>query len=112
MKNSHSVVLMLSVLGASCAWSQTVPPQQPVAQVKPNGQAPWTEGEVRKIDKPTGRITFRHGEIVNLQMPAMTMAYMARDAGLLHKVKVGDKVRFIADKAGGQYLVTAIEPLR
>lgn len=72
-------------------------------------QAPTTEGEVRKVDKSTGKITLRHGEIKNLDMPPMTMVFTAKDPALLEKVKAGDKVLFQAEKDGATYLVTAIE---
>ena len=34
---------------------------------------PYTEGEVRKVDKAAGKITVKHGPIANLDMPGMTM---------------------------------------
>jgi Cu(I)/Ag(I) efflux system protein CusF len=71
--------------------------------------ADMTEGEVRKVDKPAARLTIRHAEIKNLDMPPMTMVFQVRDSGLLDKVKVGDKVRFQAEKSGTAYVVTAIE---
>lgn len=66
-------------------------------------------GEVRKIDKSSGKVTLRHGEIKSLDMPPMTMVFRARDAALLDKIKVGDKVRFKAEDSGGTLFVTAIE---
>lgn len=74
--------------------------------------APATEGEVRKVDKSAGKITLKHGEIKNLDMPPMTMVFTAKNPALLEKVKAGDKVLFNAEKDGGQYVVTAIEPQR
>ena len=62
-------------------------------------QAATTEAEVRKVDKSTGKITLKHGEIRNLDMPPMTMVFGVTDKALLDKVKAGDKVRFTADKA-------------
>ena len=75
-------------------------------------QAPLTEGEVRKVDKSAGKITLKHGEIKNLDMPPMTMVFTAKDPVLLDKVRAGDKVLFNAEKDGGTYVVTAIEPRR
>ena len=72
-------------------------------------QTATTEGEVRKVDKSAGKITLRHGEIKNLDMPPMTMVFTAKDPALLDKVKAGDKVLFHAEKDGPTYLVTAIE---
>jgi len=68
------------------------------------------DGEVRRIDKSTDRITLRHGEIRNLDMPPMTMVFMVKDKSLLDRVKVGDKVRFSAIEVGGKYVVTDIQP--
>ena len=71
-----------------------------------------SEGEVRKVDKGAKKITLKHGEIKNLDMPPMSMAFAVKDPALLGKVKVGDKVRFAADKIDGTYTVTAIEVAR
>jgi Cu(I)/Ag(I) efflux system periplasmic protein CusF len=71
---------------------------------------PQTEGEVRKIDKAAGKITLKHAEIKNLDMPAMSMAYPVKDPALLQKVKPGDKVNFTADKINGALTVVSIEP--
>jgi Cu(I)/Ag(I) efflux system periplasmic protein CusF len=68
-----------------------------------------SEGEVRRIDKEQGKMSIRHGPLVNLDMPAMTMVFVVPDRAMLDQVKVGDKVRFQADKIGGQYTVTRIE---
>jgi Cu/Ag efflux protein CusF len=75
-------------------------------------QAVMTEAEVRKVDKSAGKITLKHGEIKNLDMPAMTMVFGVKDKAMLDKVKAGDKVKFSAEKDGGQYVVTGIEASR
>jgi Cu(I)/Ag(I) efflux system periplasmic protein CusF len=72
--------------------------------------AEMTEGEVRKIDKDGKRITLRHAPIKNLDMPSMTMVFVAADPSLLDRVKVGDKVRFTATNPGGKLTVTDIQP--
>ena len=71
---------------------------------------PTTEGEVRKIDKEAGKVTLKHGEIENLEMPGMTMVFQVKDPALLEKVKAGDQVSFTADKVNGAYTVLSIEP--
>ena len=67
-----------------------------------------SEAEVRKVDKDAARITLKHGEIKNLDMPPMTMSFRVRDPKLLEGVAVGDRVRFVADRIDGQYTVTAL----
>jgi Cu(I)/Ag(I) efflux system periplasmic protein CusF len=88
------------VAGASAATpaGATTPPIDPV-----------TEGEVRKIDREQGKITLKHGEIRNLDMPGMTMVFRVKEPALLDKVKEGDKVGFTADKIGGLFTVTGID---
>lgn len=71
-------------------------------------QAPLATAEVMKIDKAAGKVTLKHGEIKNLDMPPMTMAFRVRDAKLLDGVAVGDRVRFAAEKIDGQYTVTSL----
>jgi Cu/Ag efflux protein CusF len=71
-----------------------------------------TEGEVRKVDKDAKKITLKHQEIRNLEMPAMTMVFVVKDPGMLDRVKRGDKVRFTAEKVGGAITITSIEPAK
>jgi Cu(I)/Ag(I) efflux system protein CusF len=68
-----------------------------------------SDGEIRKVDKDTKKITIKHGEIKNLDMPGMTMVFQIKDSILLDKVKAGDKVKFRAEKADTGLVVTAIE---
>ena len=68
-----------------------------------------SEGEIRKVDKDAKKITIKHGELKNLDMPPMTMVFHVKDPGILEKVKQGDKVSFVAEKVGGQFTVTQIE---
>ena len=68
-----------------------------------------TDGEVRKIDTAQNKITLKHDEIKNLDMPPMSMVFDVKDPALLAKVKAGDKVRFAAAKVNGRYTITAIE---
>lgn len=69
------------------------------------------DGEIRKVDKDAGKLTIKHGPIPSMDMPPMTMVYRVRDAAMLDAVKAGDKVKFDAQKMGGQYVVTKIEPV-
>ena len=69
------------------------------------------DGEVRKIDKEAKKITIRHGEIKNLDMPSMTMVYQVNDAAELDKFKSGDKIQFKAERSsGGAFMASEIKP--
>lgn len=72
-------------------------------------QAQPVDGEVKKIDTETGKVTLKHGPIKNLDIPAMQMAFRVANPAWLQRLQVGDKVTFSADKVGGQFTVTAIE---
>ena len=66
------------------------------------------DAEVRKVDLENKKITLRHGFIKNLDMPAMSMVFNVKDVTLLEKVKVGDKVKFSAEKLDGVFVVTSM----
>lgn len=68
-----------------------------------------TEGEVRKVDREAGKVTLKHGEIKNLEMPPMTMVFRVSDPKLLEPLNAGDQVGFQAEKVDGQFTVTTIE---
>jgi Cu(I)/Ag(I) efflux system periplasmic protein CusF len=110
MKAKHTLALA-AVFLASAAGAQQAPqgadhaPHHQAAAVA----APQSEGEVRKVDLEHGKVTLRHGPLVNLDMPAMTMVFAAADPKLLEGLKPGDKVRFTADKKNGTFVITAIE---
>lgn len=76
------------------------------------GSSVMTDGVVRRIDMPAGKITLRHGPIVNLDMPGMTMVFRVQSADLLSAVKVGDTVKFHAERINGALTVTAIQPAK
>jgi Cu(I)/Ag(I) efflux system periplasmic protein CusF len=65
--------------------------------------------EIRKIDVENKKITLKHGEIKNLDMPSMTMVFGVKDAAMLDKLAAGDKVMFTADKVGSTFTVMSIE---
>ena len=68
------------------------------------------EGEIRRVDKDAKKITIKHGPLEKLEMPAMTMVFQVSDPAMLDQVKPGDKVKFQAEKVGGAFTVTKIQP--
>ena len=71
--------------------------------------ADLTEGEIKKVDKATKKITIKHGEIKNLDMPSMTMVFQVKDPAMLDMVKSGDKVKFKVEKAEGAIVLTEVQ---
>ena len=70
---------------------------------------PMVEATVTKIDESAGKITLDHGAIPNLDMGAMSMVFKAGDPEALKSLKVGDKVKFTADRVNGQLTATTIQ---
>jgi Cu(I)/Ag(I) efflux system protein CusF len=66
-------------------------------------------GEVRKIDKEARKITIKHGEIKELDMPPMSMVFTLKDPAVLENFKVGDKVKFKVVREDGKMLVTELQ---
>ena len=71
--------------------------------------ADMTDGEIRKVDKDAKKLTIKHGEIKNLDMPPMTMVFQVKDATMLESVKAGDKIRFIVRKSDSGFVVTDLQ---
>lgn len=69
----------------------------------------YTAGQVRKVDLEQGKITIRHEEIKNLDMPPMTMIFNVKNKILLKGFKAGDSVIFVAASEGGKLYVNEIK---
>lgn len=78
---------------STAAFAQTVP----------------TDGQVTKIDQVQNKVTLKHGPIKNLDMDGMTMVFAVADPAQLKSIKVGDKVKFEADRVDGRLTVTKIQ---
>ena len=72
-------------------------------------KADFSSAEVRRVDKDAQKVTLRHGPIPNLGMGDMQMVFRVTDPRMLDDLKPGDRIRFKADKVGGQYTVTELE---
>ena len=81
----------------------------PAAAASTTPQAELSEGEITRWDPRTLRLTLKHGEIKNLEMPPMTMVFRVADASVVGDLKPGDKVRFRAEQVSGAYHVQRIE---
>ena len=73
-------------------------------------QSPMVDGQVTKIDGSAGKVTLKHGPIKKFDMEdGMTMVFRVQDPAMLKQVKVGDKVKFDADKINGQFTVMKMQ---
>ena len=108
MTSGLKVWLSATVLAMGLSAAQA--PAQVAAQAAT--PAATTDGEVTKIDKAQAKVTLRHGEIKNLDMPPMTMVFRVAEPKMLDGLAVGGKVRFAAEKLDGHYTVTQIVPAK
>ncbi len=99
------ILLLAALAFASPLYAEPTTPPAAVFSV-------MTDGVVRRIDASSGKITLRHGPIVNLDMPGMTMVFRVQSADMLNKVKVGDAVKFHAEQINGALTVTSIQTVK
>jgi Cu(I)/Ag(I) efflux system protein CusF len=101
------LVLPFSLWFSAHAGAQEIVPEakMPLADTSTE----MTEGVIRKIDAAQKKITIKHGEIKNLDMPGMTMVFQVKDPAMLDTVKAGDKVKFRVEKEGGALIITNIQ---
>ena len=116
MKTLKTLIIFSSVLaavgtahaGGHAGAPMAAPAATPSTASAPSA-SPMADGEIRKVDMESKKITIKHGEIKNLDMPGMTMVFQVKDPAMLSKVKAGDKVKFSAEKAGGAIVVTDLQ---
>ena len=108
-----SVLLGSALVAAAPAFAQVDhAAHHPAANPGAKGAATagaFADGEVKKVDKGAGKVTIKHGPLVSLDMPPMTMVFRVKDAAMLDQVKAGDRIRFKAEKVDGNYTVTEVE---
>ncbi|WP_264211456.1 copper-binding protein [Leisingera thetidis] len=80
----------------------------PVA-VLADGGGTFTAGTVKKVDAKSGKVTILHEELVDLDMPAMTMVFRVADDAMLDQLKAGEAIEFVAERIKGKLTVTALK---
>lgn len=110
MKITSVIACSTACLLAAPAFSETMAANMYMAKnEKASATKPaFTEAEVKKVYKDSGKITLKHGEIKNLDMPGMTMQFRAKDPTMLNNINAGDKVLFTAEQVKDELIVTSI----
>ncbi|VVE81143.1 copper-binding protein [Pandoraea sputorum] len=80
---------------------------KPAADVDAN--AALTDATVKSVDTSTGMVMLAHGAMSNIAMPAMTMAYKAKDVAMAKSVHAGDKVRVRVENVGGTLTIVRMD---
>jgi len=102
--------LLGSVLPGATPASANRPPQGQADAGVPVAPAQYTLGEIKSIDARRGAVTVKHGPIVRLGMPDMTMRYRLDDPGSILSLQPGDKIFFRAEKRDGILVITDVAP--
>lgn len=71
--------------------------------------ANFTKGTVKKIDAKAGKVTIIHEELVDLEMPAMTMVFRLANNEMLSKLSEGQDIEFIVDRVEGKLTVMELK---
>ena len=110
MKITTVIAFSAACFLAAPAFSETMAANMDMAKnEKASAAKPaFTEAEVRKIYKDSGKITLKHGEIKNLDMPGMTMQFKVKNSAMLDGINAGDKVLFTAEQVKDELIVTSI----
>lgn len=85
--------------------------QAAVASASASSSTALSDGEVVRWNAATRRITLRHGELRNLDMPPMTMVFRVRGTPADAVLVPGARVRFLAERDVGGLVVSRIEPV-
>ncbi len=107
-----AIAALSAAIGTALPASAQTVPSSSMPPGMPMGASPaesMVDGEVRKVDKDTKKITLKHAEIPSLEMPGMTMVFQVKDPAMLDMVKAGDKVKFKAQKSGGAFVITELQ---
>ncbi len=91
MRRLHSFVAVLLIAATSLAQASD-----------------WVAAEVKKLDAKRERIVLKHGEIVHLDMPPMTMAFRPADPAWMRQVAEGDRLEVKLEKVNGVYTITEL----
>lgn len=71
--------------------------------------AEYTQGLVQKVDLKAKKVTIKHEELKELEMPAMTMVFRTKTDDMLAELKEGQTIEFVVERINGKLTVTDIK---
>lgn len=69
----------------------------------------WTKGVIKKVDLAQSKVTVKHEEIKNLEMPSMTMVFFAPDPKVLEGLEAGQAREFEFGDMNGRMIVKQVK---
>ncbi|WP_417728377.1 copper-binding protein [Roseovarius sp.] len=89
-----TIAALIAVLFAvSSAWAEPV----------------YTKGVVKNVKPEEGKVTIIHEELVDLEMPAMTMVFRVSDDAMFDRLDAGKEIEFIVERVNGKLTVTSLK---
>lgn len=68
----------------------------------------FAKGVVKKVDAEADKVTIIHEELVDLDMPAMTMVFELADPAMADELSEGAEVEFVVARVKGKLTVTKL----
>lgn len=81
----------------------------PIEVAQAETEHSYTKGVVKKVKSDSGKVTIIHEELVDLNMPAMTMVFRVADDAMLGKLSEGQEIEFVAERVKGKLTVTELK---
>jgi len=72
-------------------------------------EAAYTKGVVKKVKPEDGKVTIVHEELVELDMPAMTMVFRVADDAMFDRLEPGKEIEFTVERIDGKLTVTDLK---
>lgn len=69
----------------------------------------YTKGVVKTVKPEDGKVTIIHEELVELEMPAMTMVFHVADDAMFDKLEPGKEIEFTVERLNGKLTVTGLK---
>lgn len=108
-----AVGLVVATAGVHAQTSTSAPSApQKAARAAQKASLPLADATVERVLRESGELVLDHGDLPNLAMPAMTMAFDVGNRKMLDVVKPGDKIRFQAEVVKGRPTITHLELAR
>ena len=68
----------------------------------------YSTGTIKKINAKSGKVTVKHGPLVNLGMDGMTMVFRA-DKDMISKMSVGQDIEFVEERVKGKITIVKMK---
>lgn len=111
MKNNICLLMLMSLLSLNAFAKVIISVDKSVALTVTPEALPEVLGEIKKVDLEQKKLTIKHQDIPNLNMPGMTMVFKVKESVVITNLKAGDKISFTVDTINGSMTVLTLKKL-